>query len=68
MSKRDNPAYAQFYANLDREPCDAEAYNARYVSEKAVVDGAIRRRIEDIQEGLRLEREAFDEVWHELER
>ena len=32
-----------------------------------VMAGEIAWR-EDIQEGLRLEREAFDEVWHELER
>jgi hypothetical protein len=25
--------------------------------------GATRRRIEDVREGLRLDREAFDEVW-----
>lgn len=35
----------------------------RQPSEENLEEGRKRRRIEDIREGLRLEREAMDEVW-----
>lgn len=66
MARRDNPAYAHFFAGFRPDyEMDAEGYNARYVTEDAIEAGRRRRRIEDLAEGLRLDRDIFREVWEE---
>jgi hypothetical protein len=64
VSRREDPAYANWYYVI-KEETDPERYNARNVTESHAELLRRRRRIEDVEEGLRLEREIFREVWDE---
>lgn len=60
MNRRPDERYKHYYQHYVGETLpDAQ----KKPSEKAMREGELRRRIEDVREGLRLDEEAFGEVW-----